>query len=152
MSIEYLNRDLTSFRYGLIAHGVNCMGRMGRGVAAAIRKAWPEAYNRYTAITPNKKLIGTVQFVEIYSSTLVVANCFTQVFYGINGRFADLNAIDKCTHEIFKYASNGHLPLYMSKIGCGLGGLDWQEVLPILEKNKRYIPDVRVFVCDINKG
>ena len=152
MSIEYLNRDLTSFRYGLIAHGTNCMGKMGRGVAAGIRKQWPEAYDRYLTITPDKKLLGTVQFVEIRPTTLTIANCFTQVFYGVGGRFADPKAIDSCVQELFKYAYFGHLPLYMPKIGCGLGGLKWDEVLPILEKHQRFVPDARVFVCDINKG
>jgi O-acetyl-ADP-ribose deacetylase (regulator of RNase III) len=149
--IEYLNRDLTSFHYGLIAHGVNCMGKMGRGVASAIKKQWPEVYSRYISITPNKKLLGTVQFVEIRPSTLTIANCFTQVFYGIGGRFADLKAIDSCLQELFKYSYYGHVPLYIPKIGCGLGGLKWDEVLPILEKNIQLVPSIRIFVCDNNK-
>jgi len=42
------------------------------------------------------------------------------------------------------------LPIYMPRIGCGLGGLDWDtEVGPIVEKINELYPRVEVFVCDL---
>jgi hypothetical protein len=41
------------------------------------------------------------------------------------------------------------LPLYMPRIGCGLGGLDWdKDVGPVLEHLAEQL-NVQVYVCDL---
>lgn len=49
--------------------------------------------------------------------------------------------------RIFEYNLSGiPLPLYLPKVGCGNGKLEWKDVEPILAK---YL-DERFIVCDIN--
>lgn len=45
--MKYIKKDITTVNWGIIAHGVNCRGRMSSGVAAAIRSKWPIVYDKY---------------------------------------------------------------------------------------------------------
>ena len=61
---------------------------------------------------------------------------------------ADLNLIEKSAQELKKLADNcsRFLPIYLPKVGCGNGKLNWKDVEPILDK---YL-DERFIVVDLN--
>lgn len=155
--IQYITKDITTVKSGVVAHGTNCLGAMGSGVALAIRKAWQQVYREYSLYCqlfkqPNHssdELLGTVQTVEI-NHMLYVANCFTQSSYGRDGNvYADVDAVEECLGNAISFAKHKGLSLYMPKIGCGLGGLNWEnDVEPILSKLVEE-ENVTVFVCDI---
>lgn len=140
---------------GIVAHGCNCSGGFASGVAGAIRQRWPIAYDKYKEIIGNGNLsyLGTVQFIVPYVDTdLIIANCFTQKFYGRNGRFAIPTAIESSLRQVYKMADQTDLPIYMPKIGCGLGGLSWdREVFPIIESLDKSFSRVDTYVCTFEK-
>lgn len=150
--IHYIRQDVTKVEKGVIAHGVNCQGVMGSGVAKAIRRRWPIAYDRYKQMPTGKSMLGTAHIVNVSedgSNSLWVANCYTQVFYGFNGRFANPDAILNSLWDALSYADYHHLDLYMPKIGAGLGGLDWEtEVKPIVEEADRRWCRTDIYVCE----
>lgn len=149
--IEYIKKDVTTTELGIVAHGVNCQRTMGSGVALAIRKKWPTAYSAYMDNPGGKAMLGTCQLVSIYDDeSLWVANCYTQVFYGKNGKFANADAVGRSMSTCLRYADVFGLPVYMPRIGCGLGGLDWdKEVLPQLEAVSEEFNRVLIYVCDL---
>lgn len=150
--INYRNDDITKVNSGIVAHGVNCRGVMNSGVAAAIRKKWPEAYIKYRELyesvvtsypssSASSSLLGTCHVILIRQPILPidglwVANCFTQENYGSDGkRYADLNAIRSCLQYLFSFAKVYETEIHTVRIGCGLGGRDWDtEVKPIFEE------------------
>jgi len=134
--VSLVKGDITEIKIGVIGHGVNCRGKMGAGVAKAIAERWPLVKEKYlTAFEANQaeNLLGTVQVVEI-NDELIILNMFTQDRYGRNHqKYADSSAIKSCFHLAILVAKELNLPLYAPKIGCGLGGLDWEsEVLPLV--------------------
>ena len=141
--IEYITKDLTTVTHGIVAHGCNCKGKMGAGVAKAIREKWPVAYEEYLDLLRHLYYndispLGVVGFVPVHRdfvSEIVVANMLTQLNYGREHiRYADPKAIKKATTLVVKRAVRDGLPVYMSKVGCNLGGLDWDtDVRPIIE-------------------
>jgi len=153
-------KDITTVQKGIIAHGCNCLGLMGAGVARAIRFTWPKAYSEYAFRcgqydkNTRKDLLGMVQISDVGDEpkTLFVANCFTQEECGSDGQvYASLEAIEEALNNVTAFAEHQHLPLYTSKIGCGLGGLDWEtQVEPIL-KEIADNTDVTIYVCDLKK-
>ena len=150
--MEYRIQDLTTVDYGIIAHGVNCQGVMGSGVAKAIRDKWPEVYEAYMRVSPSNDSLGATTLVCV-GPGLYVANCFTQIFYGRGGRFANPNAIEQSLRRVYEWASVYELPVYMPKIGAGLGGLDWElEVEPIILKLDHDHYDVDTFVCVVDES
>lgn len=155
--IEYLKKDITTVEVGVIAHGVNCQGVMGSGVAGALRRKYPQIFTRYKNIcdlytkTPDW-MLGMIDLVDIGGdeAMLIVANCFTQENYGRDGkRYASADAVKKSINSAVQVAIAAGVPFYMPKIGCGLGGLSWEtEVEPIIQE----ISDkhsVTIYVCDL---
>ena len=165
--ITYETKDITSTTLGVIAHGVNCQGAMGSGVALAIMKKWPEIRESYMRYKPGRHLLGTVDFVDVDPGNallgdvrhdsdghplvynLVVANCFTQEFFGGDGRkYADVDAVAKCLTNVYAYADIYGLPVVLPQIGCGLAGLDWEaDLVPIINSLDEYFSRVDTTIC-----
>ena len=128
-------RDITTVETGTIAHGVNCQGVMGSGVARALYDKWPEVKEDYLKFKDME--LGVVQTVQVEPS-LYVVNCFTQEHYGRDGRrYASPEAISEALDRVCNFVRKSpFLPeeIYLPRIGCGLGGLDWvRDVGPILQ-------------------
>lgn len=151
--MKMIKKDITTVETGIIAHGVNCKIVMNSGVARAIRNRWPKVYERYSTLEPSEDLLGTTQIITIIedrSQPLYVANCFTQTTYGKTGQHANAAAIDKTLFDVASFASIRNVPVYIPQIGCGLGGLCWeQQVKPIIEHNCDLFPEVDVYVCTL---
>ena len=147
MSIIYYKKDITTTERGIIAHGVNCQGKMNSGIAKVIRDKWPVVYTEFSKQPPGHKMLGYVNMVYI-NDNLYVANCFTQEYYGRNKeKYASVGAILYALNRCIEYATVLALPFYMPKIGCGLGGLDWAlEVEPCVYKIAEHFD---INVCEI---
>jgi len=155
--LHYANQDVTTVEAGVICHGVNCQGKMGSGVAKAIRAKWPSVYEAFLKMGSGADLLGEVDLVGVNNDgSLFVANCYTQVSYGSDGRrYADPEAIRQALTSVAVFADmrwmvGNPLHVYLPEIGAGLGGLDWDtEVKPIVEKIASNWPNVEFTVCRI---
>lgn len=151
--IEYIEKDITTVEFGVIAHGVNCQHTMASGVAKYIRDKWPQVYDQYMDKPKGKQMLGDCDVIIIHDC-LYIANCYTQLFYGYGGgRYADPVAIRQSLVRPFQYCFNYELPLYLPRIGCARGGLSWHEdVYPaIAELHDKFDPNgdvIEVFICD----
>lgn len=91
-----------------------------------------------------EELLGAVNRVFI-NNDLYVCNLFTQKHYGNDGaKYADAEMIRIALKEVVIYfhefLNRADLPIYIPKIGCGLGGLDWDnEVRPVIENIERVL-------------
>ena len=159
MTINYIIKDVTTVTGGVVVHGCNCQGVMGSGVALAIRKKWPIVFDRYKQLCDIAQdrvmLLGTAHFILIEHNSdevpLYVGNIFTQLSFGKDGkRYASIEDVDVGLMTAGKFAKLMKLPLYMPRIGCGLGGLDWEsEVRPLVEILEEVL-DIDIFVCDLD--
>ena len=148
--LEYIKKNVITVEMGIVAHGVNCQHRMASGVAKDIRARWPIVYDEYMKSPKGAAMLGTAQLVRINEGQddLFVANCYTQQFYGYGGgSYADTQSIADSLYAVAHHSDVFYLPIFMPRIGCGLGGLDWEkDVEPIVED----IAKLRdVFVCDL---
>lgn len=157
MSINYVVKDITTVTEGVVAHGCNCQGVMGGGVALAVRNKWPHAYSMYADMCQDIKssngatseLLGKVQLVTIQiMPVLIVANLFTQDFFGTDRPHADIDAIRTALAEVIDFCAQSETRLYIPQIGSGLGGLSWEDdVRPVLEELSIASPSVDITVC-----
>ena len=140
--LTYVKGNLLDAKEDIIVHQVNCMGAMASGVAKQIREKWPLVYTIYNnvvnAATIDKKqkgLLGNVLMIRV-SERQWIANIFGQFNYGRSGkRYTDYDALQNGLDHIEESALLHHWSIALPyKIGCGLGGGDWDGVvLPILE-------------------
>jgi O-acetyl-ADP-ribose deacetylase (regulator of RNase III) len=128
--------DITTVTSGIIVHGVNCQGVMGSGVALAIRNKWPKVYTEYRDYCHDVEptdLLGECQVVTV-AKGLWVANCFSQLNFGKDGKkYADIRQLRFSLGLAYEDAIRLRTEIHAPQIGAGLGGLDWDEVLPIFE-------------------
>jgi O-acetyl-ADP-ribose deacetylase (regulator of RNase III) len=130
--ITYKKGNVALADESYIAHGCNAQGVMGSGVAKAIREQYPLAYEEYVYFYAKKQLyLGDV--IPAICGNKAIFNCITQKFYGNDGKvYADIPAIHMC---FWKLNGFGVQKLAIPKVGCGLGGLTWDVVEPIIAKN-----------------
>lgn len=105
----------------IIAHGVNCKGGFGSGVAGQIARLFPfvkEEYFRKFQVEGWK--LGDVQFVVCGDK--IIANCATQFNYGRTGVYVDYDAIGNCLNKVFDFAHGCQAGVAIPWIGCGLAG------------------------------
>ncbi len=122
-----------------LAHGCNCKKSMGAGIAKQVRERYPNAYKADQAtIWGDKNKLGSFTF-GIEEDGVMVFNAYTQFDYSRTHRCVDYGALEKAINKIAQTVkiitvTEGAAALAMPKIGCGLGGGDWNIVSGILER------------------
>ena len=136
MSIEIKSGDLFSTDAKYICHQVNCMGKMGAGIARTIREKYPAAYEEYVRMCKYEwipaELLGYTQIVP--SRDKLIANLFAQERYGFDGkRYTDYDAFRRCLQSLKRAVPVGYQIAFPYGIGCGLGGGEWDVMYGIIE-------------------
>ena len=153
--ITTINKDILTVNKGVIVHSVNCIGGVG-GLAGAIARKWPKNAEEYRSHVNRQKmpimLLGSVFEVNV-AHNVIVANLFGQNNVGSNQRQTEYSAIIAGFKRIANttFYGNDKIPDYSNheyylskltlndiyipyKIGCGLGGADWNIVEEIINK------------------
>lgn len=127
------------------AHGCNCAGAMGKGIALQFRSKYPEMYKQY------KKLCIDGQFIlgdvfEYVSGNERIYNLGTQKTWRTH---ADLAAIKTAIGKMLTLASKSNVKsIALPKIGAGLGGLNWDSVKSAIEEVASSFPDIELVIVE----
>ncbi len=119
--------------FDVIAHGCNCYHVMGAGLAAQIRRHFPQAYAADLATPhgdPDK--LGTCSFAVVRTGTteLHVVNAYTQFGFGGDAVHVDYDAVRSCMAWLGSAYIGRRIGL--PQIGAGLGGGDWGLIRRII--------------------
>jgi len=150
--VTELEKDMTKIQQGVILHGCNTKGVMGFAGSQIMKAAFPSIFPPYKsychiANKMGRNILGRVIEVQIEDKDLYVLTGLTQIDYGVDGKaYADIGAVEKVVKHAAEFASFLKIPLYMPKIGCGHGGLDWDEVKPFIQKAADEY-DMEIFIC-----
>jgi len=127
------------------AHGCNCAGAMGKGIALQFKKKYPKMYIEYKNLCKSGKFnLGDV-FQYKYDKGYVF-NLGTQKHWRTR---AKLNAIEESIDRMLCFASKNNIDkISLPKIGAGLGGLNWDDVKQIIEKVNAKYPLIKLFVVE----
>lgn len=166
--ITTINKDILTVDKGVIVHSVNCIGAVG-GLAGAIARKWPKNAEQYRTHVKRQtlpiKLLGSV-FVVNVAHNVIVANLFGQNNVGTKERQTEYAALiqgfkiiastvflgnDIETKDFgilgIEDVRNQLQAIYIPyKIGCGLGGADWNIVEEIINKTFEK-SEKNVFIC-----
>jgi O-acetyl-ADP-ribose deacetylase (regulator of RNase III) len=122
-------------RFDVIVHGCNCQCRMGRGIAAAIRERFPEAYDADLATAKGDvSKLGTLSqaLVTRENMRFTVVNAYTQRHWAGSGVLADYDAIRR-VFRAMRSQFHGQRIGY-PRIGAGLAGGDWVAIAAIIDE------------------
>lgn len=154
--IEYRKGDLFSYVPGyhtILAHGVNCQGVMGSGVAKTFKEKYPRAFDDYIHFLKCFKdnyshaPLGEVCFTHV-GNDLELVSMFTQEFYGKDGKkYMSYEAFFNSFRRVADYYEES--TIVMPKIGAGLGGGDWEIIEGLINIILENRPKVDVIVFEL---
>ena len=136
MPICFVSGDLFANEHHVqtFAHGCNCQGSMGAGIAKTFRARYPamyEEYRRRCKAEPRQFNLGDCWLWEAENQPWVF-NLGTQEGYWRSR--ASYEAIEASLREKMRQAdARGVTSIAIPRIGVGYGGLSWRKVRVIIE-------------------
>lgn len=151
--IFYVKGDLLKSDCDVIAHQANCFSTMGSGIAYHIKKKYPEAYqaDKEFPLKPKERLgqysIATVGGED--GKQRYIVNLYGQYMFGGGERHTNYEALGSALELMMSHieGSNDIKVGVPYKMGCGLGGGDWDFVESILDQiANRYSVPIYIYV------
>lgn len=143
--ITYITGDIFKSKAQVITNTVNCVGAMGKGLALEFKKRYPEMFEDYKKRCESREVLpGRPYLWE--NEKVQILNFPTKRHWKESSRLSDIEDALKYLAE--NYAQMGITTLALPPLGCGLGGLEWSEVKPLIENYLGPIADLEVFVYE----
>lgn len=130
-----------------LVNPVNTVGVMGKGLAKLFKYRYPEMHKEYHRLCQSNELsIGDLHFY--YFSDPMIINFPTKKHWANPAQIAyiclGLNRFAKV------YPEHNISSVSFPQLGCGVGGLDWRQVKPIMEHYLANLPiHVWIHIYDI---
>jgi O-acetyl-ADP-ribose deacetylase (regulator of RNase III) len=147
--IEPAHGNLLTAEAQALVNAVNCVGVMGKGLALQFKQAFPANFKAYEAacaagvVMPGRMLIhdnaGLVQ-------PRWIINFPTKRHWRDPSRLEDIaSGLKSLVADVQRL---GIRSIAVPALGCGLGGLDWLVVRPMIEEAFSALPDVHVLLFE----
>lgn len=147
--IEYKTGDILQEDAEALVNTVNCVGIMGRGIALQFKNAYPANFKEYAAACKKGKVQPGQMFVFDTQRLLnprYIINFPTKRHWRGKSRIEDIQAGLKDLGNIIR--KHGIRSIALPPLGSGLGGLEWQEVRPLIESAMRLLADVHIIIYE----
>ncbi len=147
--IKLTRGDILKADTEALVNTVNCVGVMGRGIALQFRKAFPECLKAYKAACDRKEVHPGKMHVCVLGrleNPRLVINFPTKRHWKGKSKLEDIEAGLDALVELVR--DRGIRSIAIPPLGCGLGGLDWEEVRSRIEDAFAGLVDIRVLVYE----
>ncbi len=147
--IEYTSGDILKCEAEALVNTVNCVGVMGRGIAAQFKNAYPENFKAYAAACRREEVRPGRMFVFEAGRLMpprYIINFPTKRHWRGKSRIEDIDAgLAALAAEI---RTRNIRSIAIPPLGSGLGGLQWDEVRPRIEAALQGLDGVRVLIYE----
>ena len=141
--VTYTTGNIFESSAQVITNMINCEGVMGKGLALQFKKKFPQMFHEYKIRCDRKEVqLGCPYLWE--DERVQILNFPTKDRWREKPNLIDIEKGLKFLAE--NYTSLGICSLALPPLGCGLGGLEWNEVQPIIEKHLGPIVDLEVYI------
>jgi O-acetyl-ADP-ribose deacetylase (regulator of RNase III) len=147
--IELTKGDILTADVEALVNTVNCAGIMGRGIALQFRKAFPDNFREYAQackrgqVEPGRMLVHETGRL---TGPKYIINFPTKRHWRGSSRLADIESGLVALVEVINRL--GIVSIAVPPLGCGLGGLQWSDVRPRIEKALANVPDIHAVVYE----
>ncbi|MGV1771319.1 macro domain-containing protein [Agrobacterium vitis] len=140
----YRRTDLFSSPAQTLVNTVNCVGVMGKGIAKAFKDRDPDMFSAYKRICDEKRLAPGKLWLWRGADYLTL-NFPTKRHWRNPSKLEWVEAgLQKFAAS---YADVGIEEISFPRLGCGNGGLDWEDVRPLMEKYLKPLP-IDIYIHD----
>ena len=145
MTIKLVTGNLLEQRVDAIVNTVNTVGVMGKGIALQFKRKWPANAKAYEAACARGEVVPGKMFVFDNGGLVApkfIINFPTKRHWRQPSRMSDIDTglVDLVT-QVKRLAIRS---IAIPPLGCGNGGLDWDQVRPRIEAAFQSLPDVEV--------
>lgn len=145
--IEYQHGNLIEADADALVNTVNCAGVMGKGIALQFKQAYPANFRFYEkACRKGEVQLGKMLVFEMDSmiNPKYIVNFPTKQHWRGRSRLKDIQSgLRALVDEVQRREITS---IAVPPLGCGNGGLDWNEVRPLIEAEFSRLPHVRVLL------
>ncbi|MDZ8081246.1 MAG: macro domain-containing protein [Nostoc sp. DcaGUA01] len=146
---EFKQGNLLEEKTEALVNTVNCVGVMGKGIALQFKQAYPENFRLYEQACRVGKVQPGKMFTVATGSLLnpkYIINFPTKRHWRNNSKIEDIQSgLVALVQEVQEL---GITSIAMPALGCGNGGLNWDEVKPLIESAFAQLPDVQVIIFE----
>ena len=147
--IRFKSGDILAEDVEALVNTVNCVGVMGRGIALQFKKAFPDNFRVYAATCRRGEVRPGHMFVfetrELTNPRYII-NFPTKRHWRGNSRIEDIDAGLKDLATVIR--ARDIRSIAVPPLGSGLGGLEWNDVRPRIEKALHGFNDLDVVVFE----
>ncbi|WP_314001560.1 macro domain-containing protein [uncultured Paenibacillus sp.] len=145
--IEYKTGNLLEADVQALINTVNCVGVMGKGIALQFKQAFPKNYNEYVKACNANLVVPGKMFIVDNESLLnprYIINFPTKRHWKGKSRIEDIEGgLVDLMHQI---RAREITSVAVPPLGCGNGGLNWEQVQPLIEQAAEQLPNVMFWV------
>ncbi|MDR2270373.1 MAG: macro domain-containing protein [Sphingobacterium sp.] len=127
------------------AHGCNCAGAMGKGIALQFKEKYNQMYLEYKKRCKD----GDFSLGDVFSYNYgegTIFNLGTQKTWKTK---AELKATEDSLLKMLAYARQNNIEkIALPKIAAGLGGLNWGDVKSIIDRLGEDYADIDLIVVE----
>jgi O-acetyl-ADP-ribose deacetylase (regulator of RNase III) len=130
-----------------LVNTVNTVGVMGKGIALQFRQAFPQNYEIYRRVCARGEVKpGTMLVTPTgrFDNPALIINFPTKRHWKGRSKLEDIDAGLRDLVRVIKERQIRSIAI--PPLGCGNGGLDWEEVRPRIEKALAEVPDTHVLL------
>jgi O-acetyl-ADP-ribose deacetylase (regulator of RNase III) len=140
---RFVQGDLLRAPVEALVNAVNTVGVMGKGLALAFKQRFPDSFHSYAVACKDGEVSVGRMFVtrnlELVGPRLIIHFPTKQDWRQpskiewIESGLADLRNV---------VVANGIRSIAIPRLGCGLGGLPWEQVRPLMLAEFEALPEI----------
>ena len=146
--IFYKTGDLLKSDAEALVNSVNCFGHMCGGIAKQFKNKFPDNFDAYALACKRGEVELGKMFVferPIAANPKYIVN-FPTIGQGFKSHISDL---EKGLDNLIGVIQEKNIQsIAMPSLGCGVGGLDWNNVKNLIEKKLSCFDKVRIIVFE----
>lgn len=142
--IQYKTGNILDSGAEAYVNPVNCVGVMGAGLAKQFKKRFPDNFKEYKSECDRMEvMLGKCLFFDYRNViNLDISKNYPVWIINFPTKYhwkdqSKIECIEQALDDMIIQANiNGHGGIYsiaMPRVGCGLGGLEWEDVKAMLE-------------------
>jgi O-acetyl-ADP-ribose deacetylase (regulator of RNase III) len=146
--LTYLKGDMFNSPAQVLVNTVNVVGVMGKGVALEFKSRYPDMFKQYQKICEDKSLDIGKLFLWKKSDKWVL-------LFPTKKHWKNPSKLEFIQAGLEKFKTNwykmGIESIAFPRLGCGNGGLDWNDVRPMMEQYLKPLP-IKIYIYVDNYG
>jgi O-acetyl-ADP-ribose deacetylase (regulator of RNase III) len=132
--IEIVKGDILEAKAEALVNTVNCVGVMGKGLALQFKQAFPANFVAYQSACRAGEVVPGSMFIfdrGKLAAPRYLINFPTKRHWRDDSRIEDIRSgLESLVADVRRL---GVRSIGVPPLGCGLGGLNWRDVRPMIE-------------------